>query len=367
MLWLFITFILYIGYLLYERWAANRHRAALRHVIHVNGIRGKTDTCRLIDAGLRQAGLRVLTKTTGNQPCYLGVDGAERPVLRLGGANIREQIRFLAKAARGGADALVLECMAVNPQLQQVCERQIVRSGIGVITNVRYDHLLEMGDDLPAIAASLANTIPKNGRLFTADAAFAPYFSGIAAGLGTSTTLCQPPPGQTDPRMENACLAAAVCEAVTGKRVSPAALLALGMQDYGACALYAWHNHLGEPIRFLNLFAVNDPQSALSMLHAALPQGADIVYLVNNRGDRPDRIQLFADTFFGDAPTGTIHIIGEAKPLALRLLRRRGFAGAAFGRWQAAFAVPKDSCVVGLCNIKGPGLAILQKLEEARA
>lgn len=58
----------YLAYLLYERWANQRARRSFQHVIHVSGIRGKTSTCRLIDAHLRGAGYRVFTKTTGSTP-----------------------------------------------------------------------------------------------------------------------------------------------------------------------------------------------------------------------------------------------------------------------------------------------------------
>ena len=38
---------------------AAKSRATLRHVVHVNGTRGKSTVCRLIEAGLRAGGLRV--------------------------------------------------------------------------------------------------------------------------------------------------------------------------------------------------------------------------------------------------------------------------------------------------------------------
>ncbi|HOR13965.1 MAG TPA: poly-gamma-glutamate synthase PgsB, partial [Clostridia bacterium] len=79
-LMLFAPFALYLGYLVYERFVLNKCRKCIKHIIHINGIRGKTGTARLIDAGLREAGLRVFTKTTGNIPSYINVSGEERPI-----------------------------------------------------------------------------------------------------------------------------------------------------------------------------------------------------------------------------------------------------------------------------------------------
>ena len=43
--------VAYLLYLLYENRRARTDRQALQHVIHVNGIRGKSSVSRLIDAG----------------------------------------------------------------------------------------------------------------------------------------------------------------------------------------------------------------------------------------------------------------------------------------------------------------------------
>ena len=60
-----------------------------------------------------------------------------------------------------------MECMAVNPQYQWVSEHRIVRSTVSVMTNVRPDHLDEMGTTNEEIAYSLSNTIPYNSKYNT--------------------------------------------------------------------------------------------------------------------------------------------------------------------------------------------------------
>ena len=59
--------------------------------------------------------------------------------------------------------------MAVNPQYQWVSEHKIVQSTLGVITNIRPDHLDEMGSSNEQIALSLSNTIPFNSKVITAE------------------------------------------------------------------------------------------------------------------------------------------------------------------------------------------------------
>ena len=170
--------------LVLEERRAKADRAKLSHVIYVNGIRGKSTTTRLIEAGLREAGLKVFCKTTGTLPMIIGVDGVERPLKRRGRANIREQLDILHRAASEGAEILVIECMAVDPVLQNVSQHRMLRADIGVITNVRLDHTAEMGETLEEICDSLSNMIPQNGHLFTADEQFFPQLTRHARAVG---------------------------------------------------------------------------------------------------------------------------------------------------------------------------------------
>ena len=60
MSWLILLLtLLWLGYLLAEARQARAARRRLDHVVHVNGTRGKSTVCRLIEAGLRAGGLRV--------------------------------------------------------------------------------------------------------------------------------------------------------------------------------------------------------------------------------------------------------------------------------------------------------------------
>ena len=137
--------------------------------IHVNGTRGKSSVTRLVAAGLRAGGVRTIAKTTGSAARMIWEDGSETPVERFGPPSIREQIAVVNKAAERGAKALVVECMALQPDYQFFTEHRFIRSTHGVITNVRADHLDVMGPTETHVAAALSNSIPRNAKCYTAE------------------------------------------------------------------------------------------------------------------------------------------------------------------------------------------------------
>jgi len=141
-------YILIIGLLaviifsVFEYFLHHTYRKKIPLLIHINGTRGKSSVTRLIAAGLREGGKRTIAKTTGSAPRIILENGSEIPIQRPRGPNIREQVKICKFAAKRSAEALVLECMAVMPEYQWVTEHKIVRSDIGVITNIRLDHLV---------------------------------------------------------------------------------------------------------------------------------------------------------------------------------------------------------------------------------
>src|SRR5687768_3006996 len=104
-----------------ERRRHRRYLALIPTRVVVNGIRGKSSITRLCAGALRGGGLLTVAKTTGTAARFITPDGEERPVPRkFGLANIVEQIGIVAEAVAFAPDALVIECMAVTPDLQEV-------------------------------------------------------------------------------------------------------------------------------------------------------------------------------------------------------------------------------------------------------
>ncbi len=184
---LFLLFILVIAAGIIE---SKIHKANLKKIpwiIHVNGIRGKSSTTRLIRGGLSNAGYKAIAKTTGTEPRLIFEDGQEEKIYRAGIPRIIEQLKVINLIKDRNIDVLVVECMAISPEMQWISENKLLQAAIGVITNVKYDHQDKMGASLDEIASTLALTIPKNGDLVTGDRQFLEKFREIAAARGTRT------------------------------------------------------------------------------------------------------------------------------------------------------------------------------------
>jgi poly-gamma-glutamate synthase PgsB/CapB len=165
-----------VGFGVFEYRVHSRLIASIPIRIHVNGTRGKSSVVRLVAAALRAHGLRVHAKTTGSLARMIAADGTEFPVYRPGITNVIEQLRILRIAAREGAQAVVIECMALQPRLQALCELKMVRSTHGVICNAWPDHLDVMGPGEGDVALALLGTCPVGGTLFTAESKYLPLF-----------------------------------------------------------------------------------------------------------------------------------------------------------------------------------------------
>jgi poly-gamma-glutamate synthase PgsB/CapB len=267
--------------------------------IHVNGTRGKSSVTRLIGAALREGGIKTITKVTGTYPRLILENGSEVGIYRKSGANIIEQLSIIRFASRRKAQAIVMECMAVQPQYQWITETKMLHSTLGVITNVRLDHIDVMGYTLPEIAVALGNTIPKNQRLITAEKVVFNKLRELAEKRNCKIQLADENL-VTDEEMkgfgyiehkENVSLALAVCIHSGIDRKVALNGMYKAIPDAGALKL-ARVNVFQKKINFFNGFAANDPQSSL-MIWKKIKQeigirGARII-LLNTRQDRLDR------------------------------------------------------------------------------
>lgn len=312
------------------RHATYRRRIPIR--IHVNGSRGKSSVTRLIAAGLRAGGIRTVAKTTGSVARIIHTDGRESPIRRRGGPNIREQLAIFRAAAAEQVQALVLECMAVRPDLQKTCEDRIVQSTVGVITNVRPDHLEVQGPSLDDVAVSIAGTVPRYSHLVTSEIHYADFLSerarkrrsscDVVSSVSVSEAELAAFPYVEFP--ENVSLALAACEVVGVPRATALHGMQIARPDAGA--LTRWRiTEADQQIEFINAFAANDPVSYMRIWeHLRLEERVDrIILLMNVRADRmrrsKDLIPLFGTILRADHYV----LVGEATRVCCEMLRRQ--------------------------------------------
>ena len=362
------------------RHAYHRRRIPVR--VHVNGSRGKSSVARLIAAGLRAGGIRTMAKTTGSAACLIHPDGNETRVRRRGGPNIREQLGVFRAAVAAQAKALVLECMAIRPDLQHVCEHRIVHSTLGVITNARPDHLEIMGPHLAHVAANLARTVPRNGHLLTADADFADFFAERARENHSRFILALPDE-VSEAEMagfsyvefpENVSLALSVCTTLGVTREQALAGMYTVQPDVGALRRLFFRRQEKE-LEFVNAFAANDPVSTLLIWErlALAERGDEVVILVNIRADRQRRSKDLAPLMNRSLRAGHYVLIGGDTGVFADLLRRQevpadkisNLGGAPTGRvWDHLWELCRERAIVfAIGNIAGAGSELLNLMQ----
>lgn len=321
--------------LIYGRWEYFQHQKVLANIpirIHINGSRGKSSVTRLVGAGLRAGGLKTLSKTTGSAPRVIDMAGNDRVITRLRSASIGEQVKLLKMFSRQEPDAVVMECMAVMPQYQWVAEHQMVKSTIGVITNVRPDHIGEMGSTLEDIANSLANTIPKNGVMITAENRVLQPLINRAKKNNCKLITSQPDDDLKEelkrfPYLEhdeNIALALKVCEQLGIDRNTALEGMITAKPDPGALVL--WNLKIGKNTsRFVSAFAANDPQSTLkiwNLVKERIDEESISVFL-NTRADRRHRTRQLIDLIYKHISPHVLIIRGEHLPPELSVLKKK--------------------------------------------
>lgn len=318
---LLTTFLVVAGVLEKRSLKENAKKINLR--VNVNGIRGKSTATRFITAILEEAGYRVVGKTTGTSARLIlwgrkrEIEIRRRPV----GPNIAEQITVLKTAARMKADALVCECMAVNPEYQSIYQHQIVQANVVVLTNVVEDHLDEMGPTTDQIAWAFGETIPYNGTLVITSGKYEDYFRQVAAQRNTQV-VCVDPETEVDdeylnefPFMvfkNNCAIGLGFARAMGIDDETAKRAMLKSHPDPGATQIVPVERD-GKKCYLVNAFAANEPESSLEIMEkireSKLPQ-QDSVLLLCCRDDRVDRSHQFVKDFLPYVQAKTLMVIG---------------------------------------------------------
>lgn len=364
-----------------------RHRRKLKQIpirIHVNGTRGKSSVTRLIAAGFRQAGFRTCAKTTGTLPRFILPNGSEASIVRGAGANIIEQIRIVAAACALRAEVLVVECMALQPQLQWICEDKLIRATHGVLTNVRPDHLDVMGPSEGHVARALCGMIPPHRVVFSSEWQWRGVMAAACADRRSTLHTLEPQEQNalTDADMarfsyhehrSNVALALRVLEHFGISRQVALAGMASVKPDVGALQTYFLDIH-GKDIVFANGFAANDPVSTSHIWQAMCEKYHDAdtyIALVNCRMDRCDRTRQLEQALLGwRKQPDYVALMGSDSVTLTRLAARHGFDTSriilcddvAPDKILQRLATPvhRRGLVIGIGNIAEPGLTLLQ-------
>ena len=382
---LLIMILTVIAALTGEWWV---HLRALKRIpirIHVNGTRGKSSVTRLISAGLREAGFSVLGKTTGSDPRILDLEGKDRKIHRLQKPSIGEQVRFLRYFSQFRPRAVVLECMAVQPQYQWITEQHMVKSTHSVITNARLDHVEEMGHRLRDIAMSLSNTIPFKGTLFTAEQDKLDVFKEVAAKRGTEVRAVTDRGVSHEDMMgfnhiehpENVALSLAVCESLGIPRKQALEGMRKAQPDPGALRIWDLEMN-GRHFSLVNAFAANDPQSTKTIWnmikeHPSLDHEHTCAFL-NTRSDRVSRTSQLLELILKDIKPNSLFVRGDKmerfeKPYFSKIeghVEQFSENGSAAVFAEKLLSQKDNTLIFGIGNIVGSGFQILDELKKYR-
>ena len=378
MLFVAAILLLLIVLLLAERVNIGRSVNSIDIRIHVNGTRGKSSVTRYIASGLLSGGNDVMAKITGTEPTIIE-SGIVEVLGRSGSARVQEQFGIIRRTARKGIKRLVLECMSISPELQQL-ESRIFKPHIYVITNIRDDHREVMGGTIEEQAESICKAIPSNCIVLTREKRFLELIRKtagdkgctlIVAGETAGPDIDELPPGVFKENIEmalEACLAVG-CDPVLARGLIVKA--ALGEKPY-----YRTIEAENREIVFLNAFAANDTGSTEELIENAkrnLNYRGRISLLMNCRADRPVRTDLFAAWIAKSTlKPECIFVCGTHRRRAVSRLKREGVSLDKVVNLRKADILnikkiisermPGSSMLAGIGNYGGTGKNLLEVL-----
>ena len=327
--------------------------AAIPHRVLVGGMRGKSTLTRLLHTGFRAAGHEALGRVTGDAPMMIMRDGSEQPQHRRGPANIRELRRLAFSNQIEGVDALIVENMAIAPELQRVIASRIIIPTVQALAVDAPDHLDVFSPD-PAgrareVVATLDPAVPvviaESPRNATVIAAI--QERGIQARVATPSDR----EGVRPHMMPLVAVAEAVLRHCGLHSDAIAKAIAARARDLQRIAVY----RVGGMVAY-DLLSANDCESTAALVEQIAGQSrGDCLYVYNHRRDRSERLESFRHLLSG----AELRIVGEAPPSWWR--RRTGVVYTP--RWEpSGDGPPRTAFLVG--NTGGYGAMLRDDLRR---
>lgn len=310
-------------------------RAAIPLVIGGWGTRGKSGVERLEAALFQGLGHECLVKTTGCEAMFIhavpGQPAREVFIYRpYDKATVWEQRDILALARSLGVRVFLWECMALQPDLVNLLQSQWMRDDYSTITNAYPDHEDVQGPSGHDVATVISEFVPTRGNLITAEEQMLPILRERAKERHTA--LRQVTSREADliaddvlarfPYAEHPKNIALVCQLARTLGIPSAVALAEMadhvVPDLGVLKEYPTVSHEGRTLSFVNGMSANERTAALGnwvrtgfQAHSAdRDPGTWVVTVVNNRGDRVARSEVFARFVVEDIAAHRHFLIG---------------------------------------------------------
>ena len=312
----FVTVLIFLCYLIYEYATLVHSLKSIPLRIMVNGSRGKSSMVYLVYSLLRKHDYKVFAKTTGNAPQIYAPDGNKTELKRWAPPTILENIRLLRRWAKQGAEAIVMECMALQPETQRILSRYIVKPHYLLVTNILTDHKEVMGRSLTDMTRSIAESFAGCGKIIIPESVSVRLDkAGIEfSQVETAETRTAP---LSVKQVPDAVLAESwsVYSNLAGK-LSP------DKQISGDNFKQVWlslaqnicyHLQSGNCMVY-NLFSVNDTETAEKFIDHNIrtaEQEVQRIFIFNSRADRPLRTIDFIDLLSNKYPSVKIWLTGD--------------------------------------------------------
>jgi poly-gamma-glutamate synthase PgsB/CapB len=271
--------------------------------------------------------------------------------------------------------------MALKPEYQRVSEEGLVQASIGVITNLRPDHVEVFGRDPRSMLSALSATIPSGKILFTSERQLTHALRAEAARRNTEFVLATL--GDIDEvtmsrfgyheHKENVALALAVCTRLGVDRDVALTGMFACRADSGALTTIELRRD-GKTLVLVNAMAANDPQSTHQLYRRFVEEDASVeqcLVVANARRDRPARSQQLA-ALLPRLDADHVFVVGDGASSLGKMALTQGVAdgqlsvhqGGVTELVEALFTRVRQTAVVfAMGNIAGPGLALADYFE----
>jgi poly-gamma-glutamate synthase PgsB/CapB len=253
--------------------------------------------------------------------------------------------------------------MAIDPDLQEVSERDMIGATIGVITNARLDHGDVMGRTPEDVARALCRTVPLDGTLVLGPdpGGWRAIVEREAARRNCAMVRADIDDAALDAlhlpvwQRSNCAIALAVARTLGIPDAAALRGMAASAPDPGMCRTKTVRVG-ARPVDVIDASAANDPESLRQIVGRL---GASDISVFNHRADRPLRLVQFAESGVWADPLGRVIVTGDRPDWwsawrARRVMGRPGLTFVALdqvGSWlRSALADGAATRTVVLCG-----------------